>query len=288
LRETIELLTPGIPENIEFRLDLPDDEHPVMADPGQLQQVIANLVLNAGHAMPDGGLLVVAVSRVGTEDDSGPVPPEIRMGDWIRISISDTGTGIPKSVQHRVFEPFFTTKSAHGGTGLGLAQVYGNIKQHGGHVEFETSDGIGTTFFVFLPMFTYHTGSKVESSPRGRGETILVVEDELAVLTATAQSLRSLGYSVLEATDGSDALHFVKEGKNVDLVLTDVRMPGEDGIRLAGRIRKLLPDVKILVMTGYASQLSKGNNAPEGVLGVLHKPFSMDYLAREVHRVLIS
>jgi len=234
LRETTELLTPGIPESVEFRLDLPDGEHPVMADPGQLQQVIANLVLNAGHAMPDGGLLVVAVSRVGTADDGGPVPPEIRTGDWIRISISDTGTGIPRSVQHRVFEPFFTTKSAHGGTGLGLAQVYGNIQQHGGHVEFETSDGVGTTFFVFLPMFTYHTESTsgsptLESSPRGRGETILVVEDEIAVLTATAQSLRSLGYSVLEATDGSDALQSLDAGKNVDLVLTDVRMPGEDG-----------------------------------------------------------
>jgi len=293
LRETTELLKPGIAGNVEVRLDLPEGDHPVMADPGQLQQVIANLMLNAGQAMADGGLLAIALSKVGGPDDAGPVPLEAQSGDWLRISVSDTGGGIPRSVQHRVFEPFFTTKSARGGTGLGLAQVYGNVQQHGGHIEFETSEGIGTTFFVFLPMYTHHRRAESstddqDSLPRGNGETVLVVDDEIAVLTVTAQSLRSLGYNVLEATDGTDAQRFVDDGTKIDLMLTDVRIPGVDGLQMAKRIARQLPSIKVLVMTGHASQISSGGESPEGAVGVLFKPFSMAHLAREVKQALVS
>jgi CheY-like chemotaxis protein len=293
LTKTIDLLSKGLPPEIELELVVGAGEFPVMVDPGQIQQVVANLVLNARDAMPNGGHLTVTLSELGKPDDRGPRPPEVRDGDWLRIAVADTGTGIPPSVRHRVFEPFFTTKRAGTGTGLGLAQVYGNVQQHGGHVDFETTAGVGTTFSIFLRPYRYHRPAETSdrdgaACPRGLGETVLVVEDELAVLNATSQSLRTLGYRVLEAVDGSDALRLFEETERVHLVLSDVRMPGMDGRALAAELKRRDPKIKVLLMTAYATWPEGSEHPPAGVEGVLIKPFSLDSLGAAVHRTLLS
>jgi signal transduction histidine kinase/ActR/RegA family two-component response regulator len=293
LTDTCELLAPGIPESILLSVDIADGEHAVMADPGQVQQVLANLVLNARDAMPNGGRLTISLTEVGTEEDNGPVPIEVRDGEWLRITVADTGSGIPKSVQHRVFEPFFTTKRPGSGTGLGLAQVYGNVQQHGGYVDFESTVDIGTSFFVFLPAYRHHLRSESRSRtegtcPNGHGETVLVVEDELSVLSATAQSLRSLGYQVFEAVDGEDALQVLDSQRTINLVLTDSRMPSMDGSKLVAELRRRAPDLKVIMMTAYAHEPGHASELPAGVDGLLRKPFSMEALAKMVHQTLIS
>jgi PAS domain S-box-containing protein len=291
--DTSELLSPGIPEDILLSVEIADGEYSVMADPGQIQQALTNLVLNGCDAMPDGGRITLSLSQLGDPEDRGPVPIEVREGDWLRLAVADTGTGIPRSVQHRVFEPFFTTKRAGSGTGLGLAQVYGNVHQHGGHVEFETTDGMGTTFSVFLPAYRHHLengspGDSERKCPRGNGETVLVVEDELAVLNATAQSLRALGYVALEAVDGNDALELFNRAERVDLVLTDARMPGMDGLALIRRIKRLDPEVRVLLMTAHAPEAGAGPEAPTGADGLLRKPFTLESLGQAVYQTLAT
>jgi signal transduction histidine kinase/CheY-like chemotaxis protein len=292
LRSTVELLKPGIPENIEIALSIVDGELSVMADFGKTQQSLANLIFNSRDAMPDGGRIQISACELNAGGDPGPMPPEVREGSWARVMVEDTGHGIPESIQRRVFEPFFTTKSIGSGTGLGLAQVFGSIKQHGGHIEFESAEGIGTTFFVFLPLYRYHLDEGDETAVdgeelRGSGETVLVVEDDLAVLTTTAQSLRRLGYKVLEAVDGKDGLEMFGTGSGIDLVLTDVRMPGMGGLTLAREVLRRRPDARVLLMSAHFIDESEDEPRFEAD-GLLSKPFTIAQLAHEVRRVLTT
>jgi len=288
---TNNLLSPGIPDNIYMEVVIAGDNLQVMADSAQIQQILTNLVFNARDAMPDGGTIKIVVSEVGTAGDSGPIPPEVGSGDWLRLSVADTGIGIPPTLQRRVFEPFFTTKPAGRGNGLGLAQVYGNVRQHGGHVDFETAVGVGTVFSVFLPLYRYHQQQSAEEltdpiSARGNGELVLVVEDDLAVLTATAQSLRLLGYTVLEAVDGSDALRMIELEEHVDLLLTDARMPGMGGLTLVNEVRRLRPETKVMMMSAHAAATIEGLEDSSAIHALLAKPFSIDELGEQVHRAL--
>jgi signal transduction histidine kinase len=290
MKSTVELLRPGIPENIEIDLTIVDDELSVMADFGKTQQSLANLIFNSRDAMPDGGRIMISACELDAVSDPGPMPPEVRQGIWARIIVEDTGHGIPESIQRRVFEPFFTTKSTGSGTGLGLAQVFGNIRQHGGHIEFESAEGIGTTFFVFLPLYRYHHDEREatgmdDAELRGRGETVLVVEDDLAVLTTAAESLRQLGYKVLEAVDGRDGLEMFGTGSRIDLVLTDVHMPGMGGQELAQELWRRRPGAKILMMSAHLMDEEDGEPHFEAD-GFLSKPFTIAQLAREVRRIL--
>lgn len=292
LRSTVDLLKPGIPDNIEICLTIVDDKLSVMADFGKTQQSLANLIFNSRDAMPDGGRIVISACEFDADSDPGPMHPEVREGRWARIMVEDTGHGIPESIQRRVFEPFFTTKSTGSGTGLGLAQVFGNIRQHGGHIEFESAEGIGTTFFVFLPMYRYHLAQADEAGVgdeelRGDGETILIVEDDLAVLTTMAQSLRQLGYGVLESVDGNDGLEMFGTGSGIDLVLTDLHMPGMGGHSLAREVLRRRPEAKILLMSAHP--IDQEIDEPDlDVDGLLRKPFSIAQLANEVHRILTT
>jgi len=294
VRTTNKLLVPGIPDGIDMEVEVAGGDLQVMADSAQIQQVLTNLVFNARDAMPNGGTIRIVVSEVGTPEDSGPLPPEVRTkGDWLRIAVADTGTGIPPTLQRRIFEPFFTTKPAGSGNGLGLAQVFGNVQQHGGHVDFETAIEVGTVFHVFLPLYRYHQPQRASqptalTCPLGDGEIVLVVEDDLSVLTATAQALRLLGYTVLEAVDGGDALRMIELEKHVDLLLTDVRMPGMGGLTLVREVKRLRPATKVLVMSAHAAQTIDGFEEPEGVGGLLAKPFTIDQLGEQVHRALAA
>jgi CheY-like chemotaxis protein len=242
--------------------------------------------------MPEGGRILISASEFDANSEPGPMPPQVRDGAWARIIVEDTGHGIPESIQRRVFEPFFTTKSTGRGTGLGLAQVFGNIRQHGGYIEFESAEGIGTTFFVFLPLYRYHLGQADgaavgDGELRGDGETVLIVEDDLAVLTSMAQSLRQLGYEVLESVDGNDGLEMFGVGSGIDLVLTDLQMPGMGGRSLAREVLRRRPEAKILLMSAHPidREIDESDLAVDGHLS---KPFSLAQLANEVHRILTS
>jgi PAS domain S-box-containing protein len=289
LKEAISILERTIPESITLQLEIEPGEYVVSADPTRIQQVVLNLALNARDAMPEGGEMRFGLSRVtvGPED----VPPVVEMepGEWVCLAVSDTGAGILPEVLPHVFEPFFTTKEEGRGTGLGLAQVHGIVGQHGGHTGVETEPGRGTTFRIYLPAHGEEMEQATEegsASPRGRGETILLVEDEENVREAGQGILESLGYRVVVAADGQEALDVYRSAGTVDLVITDIVMPEMGGRTLMQELKKADPHLRILAITGYALTGDLEALKEEGFLNVVQKPFDMDGLARAARRAL--
>ena len=294
LKETVRFLERTIPENIAINLEITPGEYLINADLAQLQQVLTNLAVNARDAMPTGGELYLRLDTVTLETDQPPPCPEMPPGRWIVFLISDTGTGIAPEIQSRIFEPFFTTKEVGQGTGLGLAQVYGIIRQHDGYIALDSRVGKGTTFNIFLPPHEVREprpegGLVTVDLPRGNGETILLVEDEPAVLDIARTMLEYLNYRVLPASDSHQALDIYTRHKNeIALVLTDMVMPQMDGIELFQVLRTKDPDIKMIMITGYPL----GERAPEvirqGFIDWLQKPMRLLQLARVVHRALKS
>ncbi|MBC7226918.1 MAG: response regulator [Thermoflexales bacterium] len=213
----------------------------------------------------------------------------MELGEWVCLEVADTGTGIPPEVLPHIFEPFFTTKPRGVGTGLGLAQVYGIVQQHGGHIGVETEVGKGTTFRVYLPALAEEAPPLEPTAegplPTGRGETVLLVEDHPALRAAGREVLKRLGYRVLEAADGREALE-VYAAERVDLVLTDVVMPGMGGVALVEALRRRNPDVKVVAVTGYGEEQEVERIRQVGALEVVRKPFEVERLAETLRRVL--
>jgi PAS domain S-box-containing protein len=270
-----QMLGRSIGEHITLATDLGDGLPPVMVDPGQLEQVLVNLAVNARDAMPAGGRLTIdtALVQVGEER------PGLSPGPYVRVRVSDTGTGMPPDVQDRAFDPFFTTKPSGEGTGLGLATVYGIVTQAGGTVQIYSEPGLGTTITVLLPPTEEATqlepNPPAEADLQGQGQTILVVEDETALRQVTSRILRRGGYTVLAAPDGDAALQLTRDYPGtIHLLLTDVVMPGMLGKELAQRLRVLRPSTPVLYMSGYAQPVlaSHGTLDPDVVL--LEKPFT--------------
>jgi two-component system cell cycle sensor histidine kinase/response regulator CckA len=264
----------------------------VKVDPGQIEQVLINLAVNARDAMPGGGRLVLetGVLRV---DGAYPVRElsAIVAGTYATIAVTDTGEGMTAEVRSHIFEPFFTTKGRGGGTGLGLATVYAVVQQHAGHITVDSEPGRGTTFRLFLPCVDEQAaavaGGPTQTPAAPGSATILVVEDDPPVRRFTADALRRIGYAVLTAEDGADALRILTEqnGKTVDLVLADVMMPGMDGRELVRRIQELHPSIAAVLMSASASIPPPGGaESPPGQM--LGKPFTVDQLAHHVARVL--
>ncbi len=262
----------------------------VEADPGQIEQVIMNIAINARDAMPHGGKLLIETANVALNGKTLE-HEDLRPGSYVVLAISDNGVGMDAKIQARIFEPFFSTKEPGKGTGLGLATVYGIIKQSGSHIEVSSQVGKGTTFKIYFP----HTKKMVLaakaketflSSLRGR-ETILVVEDELMLRVVISASLRKYGYEVLEATHGLEALQLYENHKGqIDLLLTDVVMPKMSGGELARRLVKMLPKLKVVFMSGYAENcvIRPGKLSPE--THFLQKPFEPVKLAQKVREIL--
>ena len=229
---------------------------PIEADLAELEAVILNLAVNARDAMPDGGKLTIETSNSYLDDAYCKQNADVRPGQYVQIAVTDTGLGMTKEVSDRAFEPFFTTKQSGQGTGLGLSQVYGFVKQSGGHVKIYSEVGEGTTVKIYLPRFFGKTSAAEESKAeptRGRsGECILVVEDDADVRGYVVETLGALGYDVLEAADGADALRLLGEYRTIRLLLTDVVMPGMNGRKLAEEARQQQPSLKVLYMTGYS------------------------------------
>jgi two-component system cell cycle sensor histidine kinase/response regulator CckA len=281
-----------IGEDIELRMLLAQDLGAVKVDPGQVEQVILNLVVNARDAMPRGGKLTIETGSVTLDDDYMRVHPEATSGDYVMVAMSDTGVGMTEEVKSHLFEPFFTTKEMGKGTGLGLATVYGIVKQSGGFIYVYSEPGKGTTFKIYLPrvkepVTALPRAEEFRELPRGT-ETVLLVEDEPSVRELAARALRQQGYTVLEAASGKEALQLSKEygEKEIHLLFTDVVLPQMSGKRLAERLKELRPQVKVLFTSGYADNAVVQHQVLEPGVEFLAKPFSPAVLARKVRQIL--
>lgn len=288
LQEMVELLRRIIPESISIYLVAVPGNYVVEADPTSLQQIVTNLAVNARDAMPDGGEFRISLSQRHIENPRVPgMPP----GEWIELGFSDTGTGIAPDHLPHIFEPFFTTKKKGAGVGLGLSQVHGLVGQHGGFVEVQSQLGKGTTITIYLPpAVTGKPGPPVaeEVAPKGKGEKILVVEDDPQVLKFVALTLKNLGYVPVTASSGEEALEvFGKLEGNIDLLLTDLVMPKMGGRELIQKLREKSPELKVLIMTGYP--LDEDNVLQEELAqGWLSKPIHKEELGRKVAEILQS
>jgi CheY-like chemotaxis protein len=262
-----------------------------LADPGQIEQVLVNLVVNARDAMPQGGRLAVSTSNREFAADSANRPNGLRAGSYVAIEVSDTGAGIDPANHARIFEPFYTTKDPGKGTGLGLSTVYGIVQQSGGQITVESALGRGATFTVFLPR---HIGgdpapaSKVDRRRLPGGtETLLLVEDEAAVRSSARRLLERQGYHVLEARHGADALRIAEESSRpIDLVVTDLVMPEMGGKELAERLRAHRPGLKVLFMSGYTEKVITAGGVMPPNTGFVEKPFTVEQLMRRLREIL--
>ena len=285
-----DLLQRALGERVEIRTFADEDLWNTLADPGQLENVILNLALNARDAMPDGGTLTIELKNARLDQAYAQAQTELAAGDYILLAISDTGIGMTREVMEQAFEPFFTTKPTGEGTGLGLSMAYGFVKQSGGHIRIYSEAGIGTTIRIYLPR-SQKNEAPVSAKPNervvGGHETILVVEDDVAVQTAVVGMLKDLGYAVLKADNGDDALNIIKCGTKIDLLFTDVVMPGSvSSPQLARAARGILPDLTVLFTSGYTrNALISGGRIEEGVQ-LLSKPYRREQLAQKVRQVL--
>jgi len=277
-----------IGEDIVLRVERGEGPATIVADRGQLEQIIVNLCVNARDAMPDGGSLTLATRRADIDAARAAVTPGARSGRWVELSVSDTGIGMPPSVMARVFEPFFTTKAS--GTGLGLATVYGIVTQSGGFVTVDSEPGRGTTFHVSLPFAaaqaTQRTAAPELPAPKGH-ETVLLVEDDASVRAVARRALEQSGYHVLVAAGADEAARmFDTEGQNVDLLMTDVVMPGKSGRALADELHARRPALPVLYMSGYTADLMEHYGPSEPGTFLLEKPFAVAALSHKVREVL--
>lgn len=277
-------------EDLTMSLNLQKPLGHILADMGQIEQILLNLVVNARDAMPHGGSLIIETAQTHLDEGYALAHPEVQPGYYIRLSVSDTGEGMPAEILANIFEPFFTTKEREKGTGLGLATVHGIVKQHNGHIYVYSEPGNGTTFKIYFPESNKEmecgATKLVVTMPKGT-ETILVVEDEYAIRVMVTNTLKSLGYTVLEADSGDAALElFQHHPQGIDLLLTDVVMPGIDGKELRDIMVAKLPHIKVLFMSGYSDTLLAQRGILDAHCGFLNKPFSPSKLANEIRRLL--
>jgi PAS domain S-box-containing protein len=286
-----ELIRRLLPESIAIETVLAGGVWPMFVDANQLENCLLNLAVNARDAMPDGGKLTIEAANAHL-DDTYSVGAEVPAGQYVGVFVSDSGVGMPADVIAKAFEPFFTTKDVGQGTGLGLSQVYGFVRQSGGHVKIYSEVGAGTTIKIYLPRLVT-TGGVSEGQPaaaivpQGNGETILVVEDEAEVRNFAAEALRELGYNVLDAHDGARALRILDSHRTVTLLLTDVGLPGGmNGRQLADEARRRRADLKVLFTSGYARNAIVHHGRLDAGVELLTKPFTFAGLATKVRSVL--
>ncbi|WP_322517635.1 PAS domain S-box protein [Rhodopseudomonas palustris] len=288
------LLRRTLREDIVIDTGLGADLRNAYADRAQLESAIVNLSLNAQDAMPGGGRLSITTANVALDASYQSVNQEVRPGDYVLIAVTDNGSGMPKEVLDRVFEPFFTTKEVGKGSGLGLSMVYGFVKQSNGHVSIYSEPGLGTTVRLYLPAMTAGQPSSPDTPDAvehlvSRGEVVLIVEDDPFVRSYGVMCLRSLGYIVIAASDGADALQTLDGDTNVDILFTDVVMPGGiNGWELAETATRRRPNLRVLLTSGYALETIAGRSHGRDHLPILHKPYRKGELARRLRDVIES
>jgi PAS domain S-box-containing protein len=289
--ELLPMLRRLVPEDVRIVPSVKPDVGWVLADPGHLSQVIVNLVVNARDAMPTGGTLTLEATNVELDAAYAHGHPEVEPGQYVLISVTDTGIGMDEATRARLFEPFFTTKELGKGTGLGLATVYGIVRQSGGHIWVYSEPGHGSVFKIYLPRVEAGTGERMTGAPRLPSrtgtETVLVVEDDGAVRGFVDRVLTARGYHVVTAATPDEALQMAVDGE-VGLLLTDVVMPGMSGVELARRLQERNPDLRVLFASGYTEDTIVHHGVLEAGVSYLPKPFSPDTLAARVREVLDS
>ena len=293
IRRELVLLNRTLSETIQISANVAPDVWPIQIDPGQLGNAILNLAVNARDAMPEGGLLIIGAENTALDASYAQDNPEVTPGDYVLLSVTDNGTGMTPDVVKRVFEPFFTTKPVGRGTGLGLSMVFGFVKQSGGHIKVYSEPGHGTAIKMYLPRADAEAPEAtafpeaLDAPARGRGETVLVVEDDSGVRKFILTLLAELGYDVHEAEDGPLALEWLSTGRVPDLLLSDVVLPkGMNGPALAKAARALAPELKVLFMSGYTYDALSREGAVDADVHIIMKPFRKVDLAAKIRAVL--
>jgi CheY-like chemotaxis protein len=292
LRDLNKMLRRIISEDIELVTLLAEDLGRVKIDPGQFEQMILNLAVNARDAMPSGGKLTIETANIELDEEYAHSHISVIPGHYVQLSITDTGVGILPDIKEKVFEPFFTTKDKGKGTGLGLSTVYGIVKQSGGNIWVYSEPGHGTTFKIYLPRVEEELDSALKREetdflPRGN-ETVLLVEDDPSVRDLAHRLLIGQGYKVLEAANGEEALRVAQEniGEKIHLLLTDVVMPQMGGKELSEKLKQLRPDIGVLYTSGYTDNAIVHHGTLESGTNFLQKPFSPKTLSHKVREVL--
>jgi CheY-like chemotaxis protein len=289
------LLERAVGERVTLEMPSSKDTWPIKADPAQLESALLNLAVNARDAMPEGGRLIVEAADVTVDEDFTLTHPGVRTGEYVCISVSDTGQGMSRDVQARAFEPFFTTKPTGKGSGLGLSMVFGFIKQSEGHVTIYSEPGHGTIVRLYLPRVhsrvaaaEQRTAKQEDTAPHPTGnETVLVVEDNEPMAQVATRQLRELGYNVIAATGATEALSALDSGAHIDLMFTDVVMPGPmDGIALTHKARLLRPSLKVLLTSGFTQRGSAATTGESLPARLLPKPYRKHHLATVVRQTL--
>jgi len=293
MKEVASILESTLPKSIDVGVSISGDLLPVVGDANQLHQVLMNLCINARDAMPEGGSLTIGGENTYIDENYARMQLEAKPGQYVVISVADTGVGIPADVLGRIFEPFFTTKELGKGTGLGLPSIRAIVKGHEGFINVYSEVGKGTEFRIYIPAATTPETKSVEGGqpavPVGHGELILVVDDELPILEVARKTLEENGYKVLIASDGAEALaQYAEHRKEVDAILIDMVMPYLDGAATIRALRKLNPDVKIIASSGLAANDKLFEDADVGVRTFLSKPYSAEKLLRALSEILAA
>ena len=287
-----ELLRRTVLEDVRIETVLAGGLWRINADPNQVESSILNLCINARDAMPGGGQLTIETANAHLDDAYAAGEADVAPGQYVMIGVTDTGAGMSREVAERAFDPFYTTKGVGKGTGLGLSQVYGFVKQSGGHVKIYSEPGQGTTVKIYLPRLVDGAAIAEPAAPDpglergGEQEIVLVVEDEDRVRRMSVDALRELGYTVIHASGGAQALEILAIQPEISLLFTDVVMPGMNGRRLAELAREQRPDLKVLFTTGYSRNAVVHNGVLDADVAFLAKPFTIEQLARKVREVL--
>ena len=285
-----DLLRRTMGETIDLEITASDDLWCTLCDPNQLESALLNLAINARDAMPDGGKLTISTANARLGNVTADTPA-LSPGDYICIAVSDTGVGMTAQVAARAFDPFFTTKPIGQGTGLGLSMIYGFARQSNGHVTIDSKLGRGTSVRLYLPRYDGGTAQQVSAvgiaGHASAGETVLVVEDEPVVRGVILEMLAEQGYRTLEAIDGPSGLRILRTKQRIDLLVTDVGLPGINGRQLADQARETRPGLKILFITGYAESVAIADGFLEEGMEMITKPFELDNLSRRI-RAMVS
>ena len=279
-----------IGEEIELRTKLSDADLTILADAGQMEQVLMNLAVNARDAMPGGGTLLITTSVAEIDDHYIAHNGYGKAGTYVVVSVTDSGLGMDARTKRRIFEPFFTTKEMGKGTGLGLSIVYGIVKQHNGYIDCESEPGKGTTFTIYFPLNTARTEQAAPARPaqlRGGTETVLVTDDDEGVRRITRTMLEHLGYTVIMAADGKDAVEVFTDHKDrIDLLILDVIMPKKNGKQVYDEVRRIRPGVKTLFTSGYTADVISSKGMLEEGMHFISKPASLRELSQKIRDVL--
>ncbi|WP_273820762.1 MULTISPECIES: response regulator [Pseudomonas] len=292
VRSMGELLHRSLDESIELRMNLAEALWTAEADPNQLESALLNLVINARDAMPDGGQLLVSTSNQTLDLAFTQTQGHLEPGDYVLLQVRDTGCGMPESIISRVFDPFFTTKPIGQGTGLGLSMIYGFSKQSHGHVSIDSHVGQGTSVNLYLPRYKGEPTLQDDSlqllptSHAAEGETVLIVEDDPAVRVLVRDVLSELGYHFVEAADANAAVPVLESGQRIDLLISDVGLPGMNGRQLAEIGRQLRPGLKVLFITGYAEHAAVRGGFLDPGMQMITKPFNLDLLTARVREMI--